>query len=169
MKKLKFYFVFIFIIGCKSLNVSNNKVVKIENLKYKLSYPKSWKVINVKGYSKADSLVIKKSSDFSKKRAVFSIGLDMYSTNLKLLDVIKDLIKSDRILKNSEILEIVKNENQYIEILSKYKFDTVWFKAITRFYKKKDKISKIEFSSKESYFDDFSKYRKLFFGTFVLK
>lgn len=166
MKKHTLYILIIFFIGCKSSNFSNNnQVAKIENLKYKLSYPKNSKVTNVKGYSKSNSLAI---GNF-KKNAWFSLILDMYSTKSELVDVSKELIQRDKILSKSEILKIYKNKKEYIEIVSKYTFDTVSYKSVSRFYKRNDKISQITFSSKERYFDKVSKYKKLFFGTFILK
>jgi hypothetical protein len=168
MKRILIIFLGV-VFSCKNaynLPKGNLEIEKIDNSKYTLQYPKDWKIRS--NHAQPYSIRIERFKKKSLKNAWFILNLDLYESDEKLQEVINSLIEKDYILKLAEIISI-KHYDSYSEVICIYKIKQTHFKKVTRFYIKDSSISQISFSSKEKDYNDFSKYRKLFFGTFKWK
>lgn len=168
----KYIIIFLIILsGCKSfyeLPKGKIKTKKLKTSRFELTYPEDWRVNNVKGYDHTKSMSISRFNKNSFKNVWFSIIIDVYKTYLKLKDLTDKFIEQDYILRTAKIIT-VKQNSSYLEFQYKYNHNKNLFKGITRFYDKNGRISQVSFRSKEKDFEDFSNYKKLFLGAFVLK
>jgi hypothetical protein len=157
--------------SCKTTsNISddNSLFAFLNTSKYSFKYPENWKISQVHGYTKDNSVAIFGYKEKRSQKAWFTLLLDIESTEDELIEVLDELIQKNYILKKSTIIEI-KKSTDFIELDYRYKLNNEFFRATTRYYKRDNSISVLNFGSKEDDFEMFEAYKKLFFKTFILK
>ncbi|WP_026775788.1 hypothetical protein [Polaribacter sp. Hel_I_88] len=164
--------IFIFLcIGCKtSSNTSdtNSSIASLNTSRYSFKYPKNWEISQVHGYRKDNSVAIFGFKEEPSQKAWCTLLLDIESTENELMEVLDNLIQKNYRLKNATILD-VKKTSDFVELNYRYMQNDESFRAISRYYKRDNSISVLNFGSKEENFEMFEAYKKLFFKTFVLK